>query len=785
VKQGTGSISIIDSTFTNVPIGILTSQRKDDPPNIVIDNLQLDNVGAAVLSEQGNIMLQGGSKVIPLWAAGRRYKAGKGSYEVGMVDGAPAKPPGLLSGGKLFVKSRPQYENLGVGSFLVATQAPYNLNNLGTGDQTAGLNRFLADAASSGKIAFFPAGIYLAQGTVKVPPGSRLQGSSWSQIMCTGSYFNDMNNPNVFIHVGEKGQGGSVEIVEMIFSAKGPTAGAIMVEWNINSSGPGAAGMWDSHIRIGGAKGSDLDMGACPKGSTNYQACACGSLLLHITPEASGYFENVWAWVADHDNDRPIYKLKDTSSTQISLFSARGILIESQNPTWLYGTGSEHAVLYQYQLHKAKNVYMGHIQTEAPYFQPRPAAPLPFGTSVGKFPADPTFEDCTTAGCKVAWGLRVIDSSDVYFHTLGLYSWFNDYKQYCVDRENCQQKILQIIGSDKVAMYNIFTKASVEVASGGPGNTIYRNDSNQSGYTSQVNVWFPGPGEEEKEDTVYLGTEIYTKPSATCEAPCVFVLPPSPLASNTTIRIPPYKTSLEVGHSEGTRFVVTTTTITIRVPDITTDKIPMSNVNITKGITAGAPFYADPSVDIPPVPIRVTGVEGGTTTRMVTLPPWPMVTAQPGSSASGNSSTGSTIPVAIHPTPTAVASVLSDDLQGPPTSLVLPCPQGNLLTVTELDATITLGDCHGSVTFWKACAPTTTRGMDAAPSVTLNIECAMYTGTRYVGVLPWPTGEVIPIPTPPPQDEDEDNDEDPWIPCDAWFFSVCGPASSRPPLQPE
>lgn len=69
--------------------------------------------------------------------------------------------------------------------------------------------------------------------------------------------------------------------------------------------------------------------------------------------------------------------------------------------------------------------------------------------------------DCTTAACKIAWGLRIIDSKDVYFHSLGLYSWFNYFTQYCVAANNCQEKTLQIIGSENIALYNIFTKASL------------------------------------------------------------------------------------------------------------------------------------------------------------------------------------------------------------------------------------------------------------------------------------------------------------------------------------
>lgn len=69
-------------------------------------------------------------------------------------------------------------------------------------------------------------------------------------------------------------------------------------------------------------------------------SCVAASLMLHITSSSNGYFENMWAWVADHDID-------NADDTQITVACARGILIESQGPTWLYGTASEHSILYQ------------------------------------------------------------------------------------------------------------------------------------------------------------------------------------------------------------------------------------------------------------------------------------------------------------------------------------------------------------------------------------------------------------------------------------------------------
>ncbi len=367
-------------------------------------------------------------------------------------------------------------------------------------------------------IAYFPAGIYPVEGTVTFPTGSKIQGSSWSQIQATGSYFSDVENPKVVVRVGEEGDEGTMEIVDMLFTVKGNTAGAIMMEWNIKGSSQGAAGMWDSHIRVGGGIGTDLDIKNCPKFGYN-EACMCVSLLLHVTKEASGYFENVWAWVADHDNDMSLYWEVDLSASQISLYGGRGILVESQGPCWFYGTGSEHVILYQYQTYKAKDIYLGHIQTESPYYQPNPTAPEPYGLSVGNFPGDPDFEDCETDSCKEAWGLRVIDSEGISVHSAGLYSWFVDYTQKCLKTEDCQERIMEVKGSKEVAIYNIFTKGVKEIATG-EGYTLDQEDS-QQGYTSEVSVWFPKDGDPSDDDAeiIYIGTEVYTTYTAQCTAP--------------------------------------------------------------------------------------------------------------------------------------------------------------------------------------------------------------------------------------------------------------------------
>lgn len=72
------------------------------------------------------------------------------------------------------------------------------------------------------------------------------------------------------------------------------------------------------------------------------------------------------------------------------------------------------------------NVQASQLQTETPYFQPHPNSVSPFApvASLG----DPTFA-CTgvTGNCAMAWGLRVVGSSDVFLYGANHYSFFNDY----------------------------------------------------------------------------------------------------------------------------------------------------------------------------------------------------------------------------------------------------------------------------------------------------------------------------------------------------------------------
>ena len=162
----------------------------------------------------------------------------------------------------------------------------------------------ILDKYSGCKIIYFDAGTYYVNKTIKVPVGSIIVGEIWSTIIGGGSAFSDQSNPTPVIQVGSPGDKGIVEISDMVFSTRAGSAGAVVVQWNVADAAgqQGTAGMWDVHVRLGGFKGTELDVSTCLAGSSHSTAgCTAAFLGVHITSRASAYLENAWIWTADHD----------------------------------------------------------------------------------------------------------------------------------------------------------------------------------------------------------------------------------------------------------------------------------------------------------------------------------------------------------------------------------------------------------------------------------------------------------------------------------------------------
>ncbi|ORY63403.1 pectate lyase superfamily protein-domain-containing protein [Pseudomassariella vexata] len=456
-----GSLLLLDSKFSQVPIGINTLYQTDSTMTnntLILDNVDMsDGVTTAIrYGGDNSTLLAGGSKVAS-FAQGRQYSGSNGKT-VQTPQDAIAKPESLMSNGKVFTRSKPQYESVAASTFVSVKSA--GAKGDGTTDDTAAIQKILDDNAGGEKIVYFDHGAYMITDTVKVPKNIKITGEMWPLIMASGEKFSDEKNPIPLFQVGEAGDTGDVEMSDLIFETKGPAPGAVLMQYNLAGTSAGSAGLWDVHFRVGGTAGTELQSDKCSKNpnvtTTPDPECYGAFMMFHVTKTASVYVENCWFWVADHELD-----LEDHN--QINIYNGRGVLIESENPVWFWGTASEHSQLYNYQLTNARNTFLGLIQTETAYMQGNPDAKVPF--SVNDDFSDPDFSASCTGDsdtCARTWGLRVMNSSEVFVYGGGLYSFFDNYGQDCLDTESCQDNMVSIEDSS-VQLFGISTKASVNM----------------------------------------------------------------------------------------------------------------------------------------------------------------------------------------------------------------------------------------------------------------------------------------------------------------------------------
>ncbi|KDQ60660.1 glycoside hydrolase family 55 protein [Jaapia argillacea MUCL 33604] len=470
--QTTGAEAIIDATVTNTPIFVRSSTASNGKlaGSLVLNNIQLSNVPTAVGVVGGAVVLAGGTTTIESWGQGNVYSGTNpnGTFVQSNIP-APNKASVLLdSSGRIFTKTHPQYANYAVSQFVSVKDQ--GAKGDGTTDDTAALQAVF-DEYSGCKIIFFDQGSYVITSTLNVPAGTQMVGEAWTEIIASGSAFASQTNPEVAVRVGEAGSSGLVEITDIIFTTRGPAPGAILVEWNAATVG---SGMWDTHISIPQAAGTNLEGPTCDAG-VDPSTCYASFLALHLTAASTAYLEGTWIWLADHDLD-------GTVNPQLSLASGRGILSESAGPVWMVGT-AEHHVLYQYGLVGAQNHYMGLIQTETPYFQPAPIPPAPFTSNSA-------YHDPTYNGTDSAWALWIQSSTDIIVFGAGHYSFYSNYTQACLTTNTCQNQIVNVDSTSTPYIYSLSTVGtSWQLSVNEVG--IIAESKNINGFASTVTSWTP------------------------------------------------------------------------------------------------------------------------------------------------------------------------------------------------------------------------------------------------------------------------------------------------------
>lgn len=191
------------------------------------------------------------------------------------------------------------YENLNAGDFISARNSGCKGN--GRDDDTTAVQNAINLSVQQNKVLYFEHGVYKVTNTIYVPPGARMVGETFSAIMAAGSTWANKDDPKPVIQIGKPGETGRIEWSDMLVQTQGATPGAIIIQYNLNTER--GSGLWDVHTRIGGSKGTALQVAECPKTAVNQQ-CMSAHTNVHITKTAQGaYFENNWFWVSSSSRD--------------------------------------------------------------------------------------------------------------------------------------------------------------------------------------------------------------------------------------------------------------------------------------------------------------------------------------------------------------------------------------------------------------------------------------------------------------------------------------------------
>lgn len=245
-------------------------------------------------------------------------------------------------------------------------------------------------------------------------PANRI--SKFKKKIGIGSAFGDRNNPRPVVKVGNPNDVGVAQFQDIRFTVADITPGAIIVQVNIAGAHPGDVSFWNSHVTVGGAADTNVNV-ACSQANT--ADCLAAFAMVHLTTSSSAYIDNMWGWTADHSLER---------GGPQNIAVGRGILVESTKATWLTGTAFEHNTLYNYNLHNAVNVYAGLQQTETAYWQgagSQQNAPGPW-TAISLY-GDPDFSWCAVGdqSCRMGLAQNIDGGSNLYLYGAAFWTFFH------------------------------------------------------------------------------------------------------------------------------------------------------------------------------------------------------------------------------------------------------------------------------------------------------------------------------------------------------------------------
>lgn len=136
-----------------------------------------------------------------------------------------------VDGNSYFTMKPPTYQEFSINQVVnVKTITDLPVQGDGTTDDTDNINSILLQ--SIGKVVYFPAGTYMVSDSLIIPPGSRVIGDAFATAIsaASSSKFLTTNAPTAMVKLGNPGDVGVGQIVDMLFTVSNVLPGCKLVE---------------------------------------------------------------------------------------------------------------------------------------------------------------------------------------------------------------------------------------------------------------------------------------------------------------------------------------------------------------------------------------------------------------------------------------------------------------------------------------------------------------------------------------------------------------------------
>ncbi|KAL8359373.1 hypothetical protein RB601_007892 [Gaeumannomyces tritici] len=500
IKNYLGSVYIMDSTFTDVGTAVQNAPVSVEPgtgtTSVTLDNVLFDRVTNRVFDGEKEYV-EGRPSTLDTWTLGPIYLSlPERDLSLGYEFPTPREPTLLeeysvtaknSSGTKslpkrpFFEKSKPQYTTIPASSWV-------HMKDFAKGDGKTDDTVAFQEVLNGKGYIFVDAGDYLLADTVTIHPGTFIVGEAWPKLVAFGPKFSDPRNPRPLVKVGDEGSVGAVDLQDLLFTTRGPTAGAKVIEWNIKADKNGNAAMWDCHVQVGGTSQTKETPAACA--SSSNATCQGAAVLVHITPGASAYLEGLWLRAVDRLLDAPESMGNGDKKAEIQFLSVpRGVLVESQAATWMYGVSVQHASMYQYNFRNSQKVFVSMLQAESPSTGPESLPTRPRSDIAVVLPGD-----AGTPNPRGSWATVVQGTKDVFMAGLGLYSWFSQGSTACISSQSCQDALILMQNNTNLAIHNLVTigaKNSIDLSDSGHVTATENLAIDAHPNWSQITVVYP------------------------------------------------------------------------------------------------------------------------------------------------------------------------------------------------------------------------------------------------------------------------------------------------------